>query len=87
MKYITKFGLIIGLIGCIAGLIVCAINHIDFGTWGIVAFLAAIALCLILLCWRPILTFLTRNFDIEYTKDGGFKITEDKDQQNNNGEV
>ena len=85
MKYITKIGLVIGLIGCIAGLILCAINHIDFGTWGIVAFVAGIMFFGILLSWRPILTFLTNNFNIEYTKEGGLKITEDKDQQNTKG--
>lgn len=84
MKYITKIGLIIGLMGCIAGMVLCANNHIDFGTWDIVAFIGGIAFFGILLTWRPILTFLIEHFDIEYTKDGGFKITEDKQQQNKN---
>ena len=79
MKYLTKIGLIIGLMGCIAGLVLCAINHIDFGTWGIVAFVAGIVFFGFLLTWRSMLTYLKENFDIEYNKKDGFKITEDKD--------
>ncbi len=79
MKYITKIGLIIGLLGCIAGLIFCAVNHVEFGTWGVVAFVAGMALFGILLSWRSILTYLKDNFNIEYSKKDGFKITEEND--------
>lgn len=78
MKWLTKIGLIIGLMGCVAGLVLCAINHIDFGTWGIVAFVAGIAFFGFLLTWRSMLTYLKENFDIEYNKKDGFKITEEK---------
>lgn len=78
MKWLTKIGLIIGLLGCVAGLILCAINHIDFGTWGIVAFVVGIVVFGLLLSWRGLLTYLKENFDIEYSKKDGFKITEEK---------
>lgn len=78
MKYITKIGLIIALLGSIAALIVGEIYNANFGTWGFVGLIAVIALCLILLSFKPLLTFLKDNFDIEYSKKDGFKITEEK---------
>ncbi len=73
MKYITKIGLIIGLLGCIAALIVGEIYNADFGTWGVVAIVALAALCLIILA----LPWVTKKFNIEYSKEHGLKITED----------
>lgn len=78
MKWLTKIGLIFGLLGCIAGLVLCAINHVDFGTWGIVAFVAGIALFGILLSGRAIISYLKENFDIEYSKKDGLKLREEK---------
>lgn len=79
MKWLTKIGLIIGLLGCVAGLILCAINHIEFGTWGVVAFVAGIVVFGFLLSWRGLITYLKENFNIEYSKKDGFKITEEKE--------
>lgn len=74
MKYLTKIVLALVMFGSIAALIVGEINNVDFGTWGIVAIVALIALCLILLA----LPYLTKKFNIEYTKKDGLKITEEK---------
>ena len=74
MKYITKIGLTIALFGCIAALIVGEIYNADFGTWGVVAIVALAALCLIILA----LPWVTKNFKIEYSKEHGFKITEEE---------
>jgi hypothetical protein len=78
MKWLTKIGLVLGLSGCVAGLILCAINHVDFGTWGIVAFVAGIALFGLLLSGRAIISYLKDNFDIEYSKKDGLKLREEK---------
>jgi hypothetical protein len=78
MKWLTKIGLVLGLLGCVAGLILCAINHVDFGTWGIVAFVAGIALFGLLLSGRAIISYLKDNFDIEYSKKDGLKLREEK---------
>lgn len=74
MKYITKICLTIALFGCIAALIIGEINHVDFGTWGLVAIVAFMALCLILLA----LPYITKKFNIEYSKKDGLKITEEE---------
>lgn len=78
MKWLTKIGLVLGLLGCVAGLILCAINHVDFGAWGIVAFVAGIALFGLLLSGRAIISYLKDNFDIEYSKKDGLKLREEK---------
>lgn len=78
MKWLTKIGLVIGLLGCVAGLILCAINHVDFGTWGIVAFVAGIVIFGVLLSGRAIISYLKDNFDIEYSKKDGLKLREEK---------
>lgn len=78
MKWLTKIGLVLGLLGCVAGLILCAINHVDFGTWGIVAFVAGIALFGLLLSGRAMISYLKDNFDIEYSKKDGLKLREEK---------
>lgn len=80
MKYLTKIGLILGLLGCVAGLILCAINHVEFGTWGIVAFVAGIVAFGILLSWRGVISYLKENFDIEYSKQDGFKLKEQNEK-------
>ena len=80
MKYLTKIGLILGLLGCIAGLILCAINHVDFGAWGVVAFVAGMVLFGLMLSWRGIISYLKENFDIEYSKKDGFKLKEQNDK-------
>ena len=74
MKYLTKIGLIIGLLGSIAGLIICSVNHTEMGSYGVVAFVASIVLFGLLL----ILPWLLKQFDIEYSKKDGLKITEEK---------
>lgn len=76
MKYLSRTGAIVGLIGCIAGLVLCAANRIDFGTWDIPAFIAGIIFCVLCLSWRGILTFIDDRFDIEYNKKDGLKVTE-----------
>lgn len=78
MKWLTKIGLVMGLLGCVAGLILCAINHADFGTWGIVAFVAGIVIFGLLLSGRAIISYLKDNFDIEYSKKDGLKLREEK---------
>jgi hypothetical protein len=78
MKWLTKIGLVMGLLGCVAGLILCAINHVDFGTWGIVAFVAGIVVFGLLLSGRAIISYLKDNFDIEYSKKDGLKLREEK---------
>lgn len=78
MKYLSRVGAIVGLIGCIAGLVLCAVNSIDFGTWDIPAFIVGIIFCVLCLSWRGILTFIDDRFDIEYSKDKGLTVKEDK---------
>lgn len=78
MKYISKIGLMLVIFGCIAALIVGEIYNTDFGTWGLVGLIVIMALCLILLSFRSVLTFLKDNFNIEYSKKDGFKITEEE---------
>lgn len=80
MKYLNKLITTLGLLGCIAGLVLCAYNHVDFGTWDIPAFMVGIVFFGILSVWRPILTWIDNNFDIEYTKEGGWKVKETKDK-------
>lgn len=76
MKYLSRLGAVIGLIGCIAGLVLCAANKCDFGTWDIPAFVVGIIFCVLCLSWRGILTFIDDRFDIEYTKDKGLSVRE-----------
>lgn len=78
MKYINKVLIFLGLIGCITGLVLCAYNHIDFGTWDIPAFIVGIIFFGLMTMWRPILVFLDDRFDIEYTKDKGLTVKETK---------
>lgn len=74
MKYLSKIALTLIIFGCIAALIVGEIHNVDFGTWGLVAIVGFMALCLVLIA----LPWLTKKFDIEYTKKDGLKITEEK---------
>lgn len=74
MKYITKIILALVMFGSIAALIVGEINNVDFGTWGVVAIVALIALCLIIMA----LPYITKKFKIEYSKKDGLKITEEE---------
>jgi hypothetical protein len=74
MKYISKIVLTLIIFGCIATLIVGSVHNIDFGTWGLVAIVGFMALCLVLVA----LPWLTKKFNIEYTKKDGLKITEEK---------
>lgn len=74
MKYISKIVLTLIIFGCIAALIVGEIHNVDFGSWGLVAIVGFMALCLILVA----LPWLTKKFNIEYTKKDGLKITEEK---------
>lgn len=74
MKYITKIILALVMFGCIAALIVGEIKNVDFGTWGVVAILAVVALCLIFMA----LPWITKKFKIEYSKKDGLKITEEE---------
>lgn len=74
MKYISKIVLTLIIFGCIATLIVGEIHNVDFGTWGLVAVIGFMALCLVLIA----LPWLTKKFNIEYTKKDGLKITEEK---------
>ena len=74
MKYMTKIILSLTMFGCIAALIVGEIHNVDFGTWGVVAIAALIALCLILLA----MPYITKKFKIEYSKKDGLKITEEE---------
>lgn len=74
MKYISKIVLTLIICGCIATLIVGEIHNVDFGTWGLVAIVGFMALCLVLIA----LPWLTKKFNIEYTKKDGLKITEEK---------
>ena len=74
MKYLTKIGLILGLLGCIAGLILCVANHTDLGAWDIPAFVAGIVIFGVLL----VAPWFIKQFDIEYSKKDGLKITEEK---------
>lgn len=76
MKYITKFGILIALIGCVSGLVLCTSNKCDFGTWDIPAFICGIVFCVLCLSWRGILTFLDDRFDVEYSKDKGLVVRE-----------
>lgn len=76
MKYINKALILVGLLGCVVGLILCAYNHVDFGTWDIPAFVGGIVFFGALSMWRPILVFLDDRFDIEYNKKDGLKVTE-----------
>lgn len=76
MKYVNKALILLGLIGCAAGLVLCAYNHIDFGTWDIPAFILGMIFFGVLATWRQILTFLDDRFDIEYTKKDGLKLKE-----------
>lgn len=81
MKYITKIGITVGLIGCVAGLILCATNRVDFGTWDIPAFIGGIVFCVLCLAWRGILTFIDDRFDIEYSKEKGLTVKENDDKK------
>lgn len=74
MKYLSKIVLTLIIFGCIAALIVGEIHNVDFGTWGLVAIVGFMALCLVLIA----LPWLTKKFNIEYTKKDGLKITEEK---------
>ena len=74
MKYISKIVLTLIIFGCIATLIVGGMHNVDFGTWGLVAIVGFMALCLVLIA----LPWLTKKFNIEYTKKDGLKITEEK---------
>ena len=74
MKYISKIVLTLIIFGCIAALIVGEIHNVDFGTWGLVAIVGFMALCLVLVA----LPWITKKFNIEYTKKDGLKITEEK---------
>lgn len=74
MKYISKIVLSLIIFGCIAALIVGEMHNVDFGTWGLVAIVGFMALCLIFLA----LPWITKKFHIEYTKKDGLKITEEK---------
>lgn len=78
MKIITKLSILLGLIGCVAGLILCAANKVDFGTWDIPAFVCGIVFCIICMNWRGFLTFVNDNFEIEYTKEKGLSVKEEK---------
>lgn len=78
MKYINKILVFIGLIGCVAGLILCAMNKVDFGTWDIPAFVIGIVFFGFMTTWRSILTFIDDRFDIEYSKDKGLTVKENK---------
>lgn len=78
MKHLTKLGIFLGLIGCVAGLILCAANKVNFGTWDIPAFVLGIVFCIVCLNWRGFLTFLNDNFEIEYSKDKGLSVREEK---------
>lgn len=74
MKYLSKIALTLIIFGCIAALIVGEIHNVDFGTWGLVAIVGFMALCLIFLA----LPWITKKFHIEYSKKDGLKITEEK---------
>lgn len=74
MKYISKIVLTLIIFGCIAALIVGEIHNVDFGTWGLVAVIGFMALCLVIM----VLPYITKKFHIEYTKKDGLKITEEK---------
>lgn len=74
MKYMTKIILALTMFGCIAALIVGEIHNVEFGTWGVVAIVALIALCLIIMA----LPWITKHFKIEYSKKDGLKITEEE---------
>lgn len=73
MKYLSKIALTLIIFGCIAALIVGSIHNVDFGTWGLVAIVGFMALCLIIMA----LPYITKKFHIEYTKKDGLKITEE----------
>lgn len=74
MKYLSKIALTLIIFGCIAVLIVGGAHNIDFGTWGLVAIVGFMALCLVIMA----LPYITKKFHIEYTKKDGLKITEEK---------
>jgi membrane-bound ClpP family serine protease len=74
MKYLSKIALTLIIFGCIAALIVGEIHNVDFGTWGLVAIVGFMALCLVFLA----LPWITKKFHIEYSKKDGLKITEEK---------
>lgn len=74
MKYISKIVLSLIIFGCIAALIVGEMHSVDFGTWGLVAIVVFMALCLVIMA----LPYITKKFHIEYTKKDGLKITEEK---------
>lgn len=73
MKYLSKIALTLIIFGCIAALIVGSVHNIDFGTWGLVAIVGFMTLCLIIMA----LPYITKKFNIEYTKKDGLKITEE----------
>ncbi|MDR2412714.1 MAG: hypothetical protein LBD50_00700 [Rickettsiales bacterium] len=52
------------------------LGHAEFGTWGIVALIAAAALFAVLLMIIPLLKFLRENFDISFDKENGLKVSE-----------
>lgn len=74
MKYLSKIALTLIIFGCIAALIVGEMHNVDFGTWGLVAIVGFMALCLVIMT----LPYITKKFHIEYTKKDGLKITEEK---------
>lgn len=74
MKYISKIVLSLIIFGCIAALIVGEMHNVDFGAWGLVAIVGFMALCLVIMA----LPYITKKFNIEYTKKDGLKITEEK---------
>ena len=74
MKYISKIVLSLIIFGCIAALIVGEMHNVEFGTWGLVAIVGFMALCLVIM----VLPYITKKFNIEYTKKDGLKITEEK---------
>lgn len=80
MKYLTKLGIFLALLGCVCGLVLCTANKCDFGTWDIPAFIGGIAFCVLCLSWRGILTFLDDRFDIEYSKDKGLTVRENENK-------
>lgn len=78
MKYITKLGVLIGLLGCTSGLIFSTLNKVNCGQWDIPCFIGGIVICLVIMNWRGFLSFLDERFEIEYTKDKGLSLKESK---------
>lgn len=76
MKYINKLIAFIGMLGCIAGLILSITHEVELGSWGISSFILGIVFFGIMSSWRGILTWFDNNFDIEYNKAEGLKVKE-----------